>query len=75
MQSDTAKFQKALGARVRELRLARKFSQESFADACGLHRTHISLLERGRINVKVNTIRQVAHVLKISMSELFEGLG
>jgi transcriptional regulator with XRE-family HTH domain len=40
-----------------------------------LHRTHVSLLERGRINVTVNTTRQIAHVLEISLSELFRGLG
>jgi hypothetical protein len=28
-------------------------------EACDLHRTHVSLLERGRINVTVNTARQI----------------
>jgi len=70
-----AEFQKRLGARVRELRTERKYSQEAFADACGLHRTHQSLLERGRLNMKINTLRKVAHVLKISLSELLQGLG
>ena len=72
--STAADFQKRLGARVREIRTARGFSQESFAEECELHRTHISLLERGRINVTVNTVRQMAHVLEISLSELFRGL-
>lgn len=69
-----ADFQKRLGARVREIRTARGYSQESFAEACELHRTHVSLLERGRINITVNTARQIAHVLEISLSELFRGL-
>jgi DNA-binding XRE family transcriptional regulator len=69
-----AEFQKRLGVRIRELRTSRGFSQESFAEACDLHRTHGSLLERGRINVTVNTTRQVAHVLQITLSELFRGL-
>ena len=43
--------------------------------ACDLHRTHVSLLERGRINVTVNTARQIAHVLQTSLSELFCGFG
>src|SRR5437879_12948516 len=37
----------ALGQRVKELRAKRGFSQEGFADHCGLHRTTISLIERG----------------------------
>ena len=72
--SGTADFQKRLGARIREIRTARGFSQESFAEACELHRTHVSLLERGRINTTVNTLRQIAHVLQISLSELFRGV-
>jgi transcriptional regulator with XRE-family HTH domain len=67
-------FQKRLGARVREIRTAKGFSQEDFAEACDLHRTHVSLLERGRINITVKTARQIANVLQISLSELFRGL-
>jgi transcriptional regulator with XRE-family HTH domain len=74
VQSD-AEFQKRLGTRIREIRLERGLSQEAFADACGLHRTHQSLLERGRLNVKIHTLRMVAGELKITLSELFQGLG
>jgi transcriptional regulator with XRE-family HTH domain len=59
---------------VREVRTAHGYSQESFAEACDLHRTNVSLLERGRINITVNTARQIAHVLGISLSELFRRL-
>jgi len=74
VQSDT-EFQKRLGARIREIRHQRGLSQEAFADACGLHRTHQSLLERGKLNVKIHTLRLVARELKIPLSELFQGLG
>jgi hypothetical protein len=37
--------------------------------------SHVSLLERGRINITVNTARQIAHVLESSLSELFRGMG
>ena len=60
---------------MRELRTARDFSQEAFADACGLHRTHISLLERGKIDVKIGTLLKVSVVLKVSLSEFFKGIG
>jgi transcriptional regulator with XRE-family HTH domain len=75
VQSGAAEFQKRLGAWVRQVRTAKGFSQESFAEACDLHRTHVSLLERGRINITVNTARQIAHVLEISLAELFRGMG
>jgi transcriptional regulator with XRE-family HTH domain len=57
------------------MREKRGLSQEAFADACGIYRTHQSLLERGRLNVKMNTLRLVARELKVSLSELFRGLG
>jgi transcriptional regulator with XRE-family HTH domain len=49
-------------------------SQEGFADACHLRRTHISLLERGRLDVKIATLRQIARVLGIILSQLFRRL-
>src|ERR671936_430598 len=39
------------GRRVRDLRTARGQSQETLADACGIDRTYISGIERGRRNV------------------------
>lgn len=39
-----------LGNRVRKLRKERQFSQEQFAELCGLHRTAIGLIERGESN-------------------------
>jgi transcriptional regulator with XRE-family HTH domain len=37
---------KALGQRIRELRLKQGYSQESFADHCGVHRTFMETIER-----------------------------
>lgn len=67
-------FQKQVGARVRELRLIKGVSQEAFADACGLHRTHMSLLERGRINITLNTLRQITDVLEVQLKDFFAGI-
>lgn len=39
-----------------------KVCRVSVAFACDLHCNYISLLERGRINITVNTARQIAHV-------------
>ena len=74
MQVDSLTFQKKLGAKVRTIRAGLGYSQEAFAGACGLHRTHISLLERGRLDLKISTLRKVAQILKVSLSELLDGL-
>jgi transcriptional regulator with XRE-family HTH domain len=62
------------GRRLRDLRKARRFSQEAFAAECGLDRTYISGIERGRRNVSLRNIELIAKTLGISLSELFRGL-
>ena len=41
-------LQKALGRRVRQLRLKKGYSQEAFADHCGVHRTFMGTIEARR---------------------------
>lgn len=62
------------GRRVRELRTARGHSQEAFADACGIDRTYISGIERGRRNVGLKNIEVIANALGVTLAELFEGV-
>lgn len=66
--------QEVLGSRVRELRLKKGFSQESFADHCGLHRTYMGGIERGERNLTIQTVLTVAKGLGLSMSDLLSGI-
>lgn len=63
-------FIKRFGQRVRTLRLERGLSQEALADAANLHRTHISLIERGERSVRLETVAAVAAALGVQPSEL-----
>ena len=63
-----------LGARIRKLRSARDFSQESFADACGLDRTYVGGVERGERNLGFKNILRIARALDVSPSELLSGI-
>ena len=62
------------GNRVRELRKSQGISQEAFADKCGLNRTYISGIERGKRNVALCNIEAIARAFGISISELTHGL-
>lgn len=62
------------GARVRERRTALGLSQEAFAGKCGLDRTYVSGIERGKRNVSLRNIEIIAKALGTSISELTEGL-
>jgi transcriptional regulator with XRE-family HTH domain len=63
-----------LGRRIRELRAARGWSQEDFAEVCGVHRTYVGHLERGEKNVSFGTLVRVAEALGVKLSELFKGI-
>jgi transcriptional regulator with XRE-family HTH domain len=63
-----------LGTRLRRLREQKGVAQEAFADICGLHRTEIGLLERGRTIPRLDTLLIVAEHLGITVSTLLEEL-
>lgn len=49
-------------------------SQEALGAACDLHRTEISLLERGQREPRLSTIVRLAHGLGLRPSDLLEGM-
>jgi transcriptional regulator with XRE-family HTH domain len=64
----------ALGDRIRQLREQRKWSQEEFADLCGLHRTAVGFIERAERNPRLDTLLTISKGLDITVSELLQGL-
>jgi transcriptional regulator with XRE-family HTH domain len=70
----SADFLRAFGERVRHLREDRGMSQEDLADAARLHRTHISLIERGRRSVRLDTVEQLARALAVQPAELMPAI-
>lgn len=57
-------------ARVRQLREAAGLSQEALAKKAGLHRTHVSLIERGKRVARLDTVSLIATALGVPASEL-----
>jgi transcriptional regulator with XRE-family HTH domain len=64
----------ALGQRIRELRLKRGYSQEGFADLCGVHRTFMGAIERGETNLSFQNLVKVSTALEITLSQLLSGV-
>jgi transcriptional regulator with XRE-family HTH domain len=58
------------GAQLRTSRLALGLSQEKLAHECGLDRTSISSVERGKRNVSLLNIHKLAAALGIQAAEL-----
>lgn len=61
-----------LGLNLKKLREEQGFSQESFADHCGLHRTYISGIERGVRNPTVVIIDKIAKALTVPAGTLLD---
>jgi len=59
-----------LGRAFRKRREALDHSQESFADAIGMHRTYYSAIERGEKNLQFDTMQKVAKGLRTPLWEL-----
>lgn len=57
---------------VRAARRRRGISQQELAFACGLHRTEVSLLERGERDPRLSTVVRIARALDCTASTLLE---
>ena len=60
------------GAHIKSLRLERGLSQESLASLCGLDRTYISGIERGRRNISLINIIKLAYSLDVPPEKLLK---
>jgi transcriptional regulator with XRE-family HTH domain len=63
-----------LGSAIRELRNARGLTQEQLADAADLHRTYVSLVERGRKGVTVGVLFRISTALGTQPDVLIKAL-
>ncbi|MGE8224495.1 MAG: helix-turn-helix domain-containing protein [Stenotrophomonas sp.] len=59
-------------ANVRRLRKARGLSQEELAEAAGVHRTYVGMIERGEKNVTIYNIERIALALRVSPGSLLD---
>jgi transcriptional regulator with XRE-family HTH domain len=62
--------EQAFGLALRDLRKEKRHSQHSLSEACGLHRTYVGLLERGRYSPSLATIVALAEALETTPDDL-----
>jgi transcriptional regulator with XRE-family HTH domain len=65
-------FQVSFGRRVRALREAKGFSQETFAGIANIDRGAFGKIERGEINVGLISIARIAVALDMPLPELLQ---
>lgn len=67
-------LQQKFGNLIRRRRAAKELGQEALADKAGIHRTHVSLLERGKRMPTLEVVRKLAAALETTMASLMEEL-
>jgi len=60
-----------LGQRIREIRKNQNKSLEKVAGEIGISKSHLSQIERGKVNPSVNTLWSLADALKTPVGSLF----
>ena len=69
----TTDAHKRFAQNLRAHRVRAELSQERLGFRAGLHRTEISLLERGARDPRLSTVVRVARALGVSPSDLLDG--
>lgn len=68
-------IQEEFGARIRQLRKKRGWTQEQLAEAAGRHWTYVGGIEHGERNVTLQVAADIASALAVDIEDLFRGLG
>ncbi len=61
-----------IGVRIKELREAKKLSQQDLADAAEMERSFITHIEKGKRNISIDTLYKVLNALEISLKDFFD---
>ena len=56
---------------VRRRRERQGLSQEAFADKAGIHRTYVSSIELGKVQVSIGIAHQLAVALEVPLSKIW----
>ena len=57
---------------VRRIRKERGLSQEELAEAAGVHRTYVGMIERAEKNVTIYNIERIARALQVRPGSLLD---
>ena len=61
----------SIGKKIRYYRETKKWTQEAFAEKCGMHRTYVSAIECYRRSISLENIQRIADALEIDTYKLF----
>lgn len=65
-------LQKKLGARLQQLRESQKLALRELSYRCNLDHSKIGKIEKGRMNITLNTLFELSDALQVHPRDLFE---
>ena len=65
-------LKKALGSRIRQLRVERNILQQDLASMCNFEKSNMARLESGRSNPKFLTLYKISSALNVPLSQLVD---
>ena len=71
-ENKAKKFRQELGISIRRQRHKLNLSQEAFADKTHIHRTYVSSVELGKVDVGIGVIYRIVSALNIPLSKLIK---
>ncbi len=63
---------KIIGDNIKTLRLAKDWSQEKLSVRSKISHNYLSRLERGEVNVSIDSLEKIAKGLKVELEELIK---
>lgn len=73
MKVTASDMRRKLGARIKELRKAAGITQEELGEKASLNYKFIGELERGQVNVSLDSLSRIVEALRVNIADLFSG--
>jgi transcriptional regulator with XRE-family HTH domain len=70
--SRDSKYLKEFGKNLRNLRTKKGISQEALSIDAGIGKNQVGLIERGQVNVTINTIKKLAKYIGVHPKDLLD---
>ena len=72
MKDESKELYQQFGLNVVYYRKKKRLSQTQLAELVDIHRTYVSAIELGKVSVSFDVLFQLAQVLEVPVSKLFE---
>lgn len=65
-------YLKLIGENISRIRKSRSWSSNELANRCEMEKSNLIPIEKGRINVTINTLIKIANALDVSLDDLIK---